>query len=1310
MYCEVNVLDKYELNIKIEKLDKLVKNRDYVNAAKVADQLEWKKMKQWSVMSNAIDAFIATGEYEKARNVCIYAYNRNLGGRRLLATLMEMYIKLGEYEDAQEIYDEYVELAPRDLTGLILLYKLKRAQGAPVEELITILQNYKEKELDEQYEFELAMLYSKAGLTDKCVRECDELVLWFSEGVYVEKALKLKQMYAPLTPRQEAKLAMLEKMSAAEDKKEKSERNMAYVQAAAAKEPEISNEEVEEEPEYDKSYYDDEYEPPAPKQTYKFKKPYYQAPKFRYDKEKSFAAFGQKPESSDGGDDSGYSNYGVNTQNANNSSTYDNNDGNNNVVDSEDSSYSNYNNSGRNINNSKDGTNSKNVIGGRDVVNNGNGISGKSARDNNDDIYSEDDDYSNYNVNSKNGIGGRDVVNNDNGISSKSTKNDNNDIDSQQDDYNNYDTNSDNGRYSRYDYEGDEEGYDEDEERRAVYEAAKKDKKPLLFGRGVSASDKPSAKSSGNTDEKRKDYIDDIGNTTQWTPIDPDKLEVPQEKVDALPDSQPEPDYDININVPDYSVYDTRNVQQELKANVNEIMEAYHNREKKDALREAVQIDDVEEDSDPTKEIIINKHQWRKASRNIQPAPVAAGGDVKPVGQPIKAEVKKPEVGRDALAGLRSDNIREVTSQMTLEQMSELVAQLQAEQERRKRETEAKNASNSGKMDISKWISDTDDKNVRRDTPEEPVMNRATREIPVKEIRHELETRHEEHVAETQKPQNRIVSDAMQPISEPVAEVEEIKPEPKFEIEEEVKKEVNSKPFVKEEKETEPKPKFEIEEEAKEEVKTKPFVKEEKETEPKPKFEIEEEAKEEVKTKSFVRVQKEPEPKPKFEIEEKVKEEVNSKPDFKTTEEVRLEFEPINAVKETAAAKPVNNSWRDDAEKVEREELNRTVREIAASFQSYGGKEDDEFEEIPDVDDDIKDIEPDYDRSEPEMDEDMYAWQDDDDDFDDMDDGSNFDDDDDLPDIEKAINAGIEQIIDDNSKAASANSGRYLLREEERAFLDKYLYMSGMEKRLCKYIGAKRAEMAGKIENAGDIAIMGSRSTDKIAFAVNLFKAIHAYDTNREQKLARISADRINERGYEAYADKLVGQTLVVENAGRLKRESLASMIKLRQGTLFVIVDEEFEINKLFTENPDFAEQFTGRFLLKQYTVNELVDIAKDYAEGKNWRVEDKALLKLYLILGQVPNDDQGNVVDLVKDIMEHAAKHAGNRLGNKLFARFRNVLVIKEGDLKSDDDYEDDEDEYDEEVLPEDDENYDEGADYEDEYDDDYDDDDYDE
>lgn len=971
-------MDKYELTIKIEKLDKLVKSGDYVNAAKVAEQIEWKKMKQWTVMSNAIDAYVATGKYDKARNVCIYAYNRKLGGRRLLATLMEMYVKLGELDDAEEIYQEYVELAPRDVTGYILLYKLKRAKKAPVEELITILQNYKDKELDEEYEYELALLYSEAGLTDKCVRECDELVLWFADGIYVEKALRLKQMYVPLTPGQMEKLARLEKLSSlginSSDVHDGMGGELAQSEAAAA----------EAEPDTDTDY---------------------------------------------GYDDRAYNNHGYDTSNA---SAYDN--------------------------------------GGYDT------------RDNRDTQQG-------YNMSYEPTDEGAEGYDN----------------------------------AELYALDEEQEQHEQQNsgtvEEPVSYEAEpEKPEEPEAYAEEVDSAD----------GENKPVYIDDIGNTTEWSPIDIDNAisaqpepvkEVKPQPLEKKPaqtaikeDMQKlEPDYDISIKVPDYSVYDTRNVQQELKANVNEIMEAYKNRERTEALREAAQLEDIQDDSDPTKEIIINKHQWRKASRNAAKTHDDNGKKASP-GSAV-SDSRLPDIN-----ALKNADIREVTQQLTLEQMSELVAQLQAEQERRKREAAAGSEGNSSQMDITQWLADLDDE----DNEKQPD-NRATREVPVAEIKKAvMPVKSEEEQAET--PQQHTQDRKQEPVQ---AEQKE-----------------------------------------------------------------------------------------------------------------------------------------DDYSKEEREALERTVREIAASInpdeepKAESNKqeleaEEDEFEEIPDIED--------SESSEEENDVNDEA-----------------DETGDLPDLEHAINAGIEQIIEDNAKAAVgvSDSGRYLLKDEERVFLDRYLYMSGMEKRLCRYIGAKRAEAVGKIDNAGHVAIMGNRTTDKIAFAINLFKALHAYDEDREQKLARISAEKINEKGYELYADKLAGQTLVIENAGRLKRETLISMMKLSRNTLFIIIDEEFEINKLFADNPDIADNFTGCFLLKQYTVNELVDIAKDYAEGQGWRVEDKALLKLYLILSQVPNDDQGNVVELVKEIMNHAARHAKNRLGNKIFGRFRSVLTIKEGDLSSDDEYEDDEDE----------------------------------
>lgn len=1045
-------MDKYELTIKIDKLDKLVKNRDYVNAAKVADQLEWKKMKQWSVMSNAIDAFVATENYEKARNVCVYAYNRKLGGRRLLATLMEMYVKLEEFDDAQEIYQEYVELAPRDVTGFILLYKLRRAQGAPVEELINILQNYKEKELDEEYEYELALLYSKAGLTDKCVRECDDLVLWFSDGIYVEKALKLKQVYAPLTPRQEAKLAALEKMSAAvsdnedsddesEDEKEP-ESSKAYTQAAAYEEPEC------------------------------------------------------EPEDSSMEDES----------------------------------------------------------------------------------------------------------------------------------------------------EADEA--DEDSEEEPVFEPVKKEKKSLFEWGSVSEKKSQKAESDKVQEKEEKKFVDDIENTTQWTPINPEKTDFSdsEDVTDVTKEPQPEQDYDINIKVPDYSVYDTRNVQQELKANVNEIMEAYHNREKKEALREAAQLEDIQEDSDPTKEIIINKHQWRKASRNNAAPAVSAIGDVKPVRQQPQAID-----GLQVLAGLKDSDIREVTQQMTLEQMEDLVAQLQAEHERRKREAKAENSLNPGRMDISQWISDADDSEDKPAKADRSVLECATREIPVSEIRHRMETKKEEHAPEIRKAEEvkKETAHDAEDIKEAAPESENVK-----ETASEMSYAEYAAPEAADARDTVSEVSYD-KHVVSETADAKPTVSEL----PYAKYAAPEAA----------------------DIKE-------AAPESEDVKEIASEMAYVQYTSpETDDIEQIKQTDAEDVERAEREALERTVREIAASFEKAeaGSERKSEHDTKPEPEDIISDNINDEDAQEYRLD-DSYDYE-----FEeipDVEDSQNDlePDDEELPDLEKAINAGIEQIIDDNAKALAggSESGRYVLKAEEKAFLDRYLYMSGMERRLCRYIGSKRAQQAGKIENAGNIAIMGSRNTDKIAFAVNLFKALHVYDANREQKLARISADRINERGYETYADKLVGQTLVVENAGRLKREALASMMKRQGDTLFIIIDEEFEINKLFAENPDFSDEFTGCFLLKQYTVNELVDIAKDYAEGNSWRVEDKALLKLYLILSRIPNDDQGNVVELVKNIMNHAAEHAKSRIGNKLFGKFRAVLVIKEGDLSLDDEYE----EEDEEILPDED------------------------
>ena len=569
-------MDKYELTIKIEQLNKLVKSRDFVSAAKVAEQIDWRRMKQWSVMSNAIDAFVATEKYDKARNVCIYAYNRKLGGRRLLATLMEMYVRLGEYEDAEEIYQEYVELAPRDVTGYILLYKLKRAQGAPATELIDILQEYKEKELDEEYEYELAMLYSEAGMTDKCVRECDELVLWFADGVYVEKALRLKQLYAPLSKKQSEKLARLERMSSmgisSSESVPEHESGSAAYEAAAARE------------EYVPEYGEQEESGYAPKQSEREAEVEYAS---EQSERKSEAVYVTKQPARKPGAE--YASWQPEKEPAAP------------MEEEPEAGYA--------LSAAEEKAAAKEIRGTQVAA---------------DEIQSM-------------------------------------------------------------------QAADETESVKTAVEETQ----------------------SPQTAEKSR-YIDDIENTTEWSPIEinkavenagTSKVKAPsapkavsglsgeqasagrintQEMSSVKSDVQKaDGDMDINIKIPDYSVYDTRNVQQELKANVKEIMEAYNNRERTEALREAAELADMAGDTDPTKEIIINKHQWRKASRNT--------AQEKDRSRQGKSEDKAAGMGGAAAFKLSPDaTIREAAQQLTLEQMAELVAQLQAEQERRRREAAKK--------------------------------------------------------------------------------------------------------------------------------------------------------------------------------------------------------------------------------------------------------------------------------------------------------------------------------------------------------------------------------------------------------------------------------------------------------------------------------------------------------------------------------------------------------------------------------------------------------------------------------------------
>ena len=186
-------MNKYELGIKIDQIKKLAAKKEYTEAAAIAKDINWTKIKDWQALATAINVQEAVGDYEEARGTAILAYNRNLGGRKLVYKLTEFFIKVGDFDNANELYEEYSKSSQHDVSRFILYYDLRKAQNASDNELVGILEDYREHEIDEKYMYELAKLYYKTGRKEECIKTCDNIVLWFQDGIYVEKAVQLKE-------------------------------------------------------------------------------------------------------------------------------------------------------------------------------------------------------------------------------------------------------------------------------------------------------------------------------------------------------------------------------------------------------------------------------------------------------------------------------------------------------------------------------------------------------------------------------------------------------------------------------------------------------------------------------------------------------------------------------------------------------------------------------------------------------------------------------------------------------------------------------------------------------------------------------------------------------------------------------------------------------------------------------------------------------------------------------------------------------------------------------------------------------------
>jgi len=200
-------VDKYEYKVRLQEIKDLIAKGEYVEAASIADTIDWTRVKSVMMLCTISDLYKINRRLEDARDLLLLAYDRYPGGRSIVYSLCELFIKMGDVVQAVEYYKEFVQIAPKDTGRYILQYKLYEAQDVSIEERIEVLKELKSKEYIEKWAYELAYLYHRIGLATKCVEECDELILWFGEGRYVMKAMELKMLHEPLTPSQEEKYA-----------------------------------------------------------------------------------------------------------------------------------------------------------------------------------------------------------------------------------------------------------------------------------------------------------------------------------------------------------------------------------------------------------------------------------------------------------------------------------------------------------------------------------------------------------------------------------------------------------------------------------------------------------------------------------------------------------------------------------------------------------------------------------------------------------------------------------------------------------------------------------------------------------------------------------------------------------------------------------------------------------------------------------------------------------------------------------------------------------------------------------------------
>ena len=201
----MNTLDKYEYRVRTEQMLEYMEQKSYKKAMEIADSIDWRKAKNAAMLCTASEIYEYNGEYEKSREILFIAYDRAPGSRKIVYRLGTLALKLNDVREATDCYEEFIAMAPKDPNQYILRYKILKSQNAPLSQQIEALEEFKKAEYVEKWAYELAKLYHEAGMVAECLEECDDLILWFSEGKYVYQAMELKMKYKPLTPLQQEK-------------------------------------------------------------------------------------------------------------------------------------------------------------------------------------------------------------------------------------------------------------------------------------------------------------------------------------------------------------------------------------------------------------------------------------------------------------------------------------------------------------------------------------------------------------------------------------------------------------------------------------------------------------------------------------------------------------------------------------------------------------------------------------------------------------------------------------------------------------------------------------------------------------------------------------------------------------------------------------------------------------------------------------------------------------------------------------------------------------------------------------------------